>query len=58
MDTKEGVSPRRIAEHLDRGDEPNIRTALTAMQKRGVTEMVPGIKPQRWRLAPPYRSAT
>ncbi|GAA0543717.1 hypothetical protein [Actinomadura livida] len=56
MDTEEGVSPRHIAEYLDRGDEPNIRTALAAMQKRGVAEMVPGIKPQRWRLAPQYRS--
>ncbi|MFE9107603.1 hypothetical protein [Actinomadura geliboluensis] len=55
MDTEEGTSPREIAEYLDRGDEPNIRTALTAMQKRGVAEMVPGIKPQRWRLASPYR---
>jgi hypothetical protein len=57
MDTEEGVSPRQIAGHLDRSDEPNIRTALTAMQKRGVAEMVPGMKPQRWRLALPYRSA-
>ncbi|TMR06951.1 hypothetical protein ETD83_02785 [Actinomadura soli] len=56
MDTQDGVSPRQIAGHLKRDDEPNIRTALAAMQKRGVTERVPEVKPQRWRLAPPYRS--
>src|SRR6266566_520072 len=36
MRSEMGVSPRQIAQHLDRGDEPNIRTALAAMQKRGV----------------------
>src|ERR1700719_2084840 len=39
MASEEGVSPRQIAQELDRGDEPNIRTALTAMQKRGVAEL-------------------
>src|SRR6185312_7165601 len=47
MRSEAGVSPRQIAQHLDRGDEPNIRTALAAMQKRGVTELVPGGGPQR-----------
>jgi hypothetical protein len=55
MDTEEGVSPRNIAQHLDRTDEPNIRTALAAMRKRGVAELAPGAGPQRWRLAEPYR---
>jgi hypothetical protein len=58
MDSEAGVSPRQITQHLDRGDEPNIRTALAAMQKRGVTELVPGAVPQRWRLAAPYRRAS
>jgi hypothetical protein len=56
MDSEAGISPRQIAQHLDRSDEPNIRTALAAMQKRGVTELVPAAVPQRWRLAGPYRS--
>jgi hypothetical protein len=56
MRSEAGVSPRQIAQHLDRRDEPNIRTALAAMQKRGVTELVPGSGPQRWRLTLPYRS--
>jgi hypothetical protein len=55
MDSEAGISPRQIAQHLNRGDEPNVRTALAAMQKRGVTELVPGAVPQRWRLAAPYR---
>jgi hypothetical protein len=55
MDTQEGVSPRQITQYLERGDEPNIRTALAAMQRRGVTELVPASGPQRCRLAPPYR---
>ena len=55
MRSETGMSPRQIAKHLDRDDEPNIRTALTAMQKRGVTELIPGVSPQRWRLALPYR---
>lgn len=58
MDTDEGVSPRQIAQQLDRGDEPNIRTALTAMQKRGVAELVPGKTPQHWRLTALYRPGT
>jgi hypothetical protein len=55
MDTDEGVSPRQITQSLERQDEPNIRTALVAMHKRGVVERAPGPGPQRWRLAEPYR---
>jgi hypothetical protein len=55
MNSDQGVSPRQITVHLDRNDEPNIRTALAAMQKRGVTELVPEPGPQRWRLTSQYR---
>jgi hypothetical protein len=58
MDSEAGTSPREITQHLERGDEPNIRTALAAMQKRGVAELVPGAVPQRWRLASIYRRAS
>jgi hypothetical protein len=58
MDSEAGVSPRQITQHLDRADEPNVRTALAAMQKRGVAELVPGAVPQRWRLAAPYRRSS
>jgi hypothetical protein len=57
MDSDQGTSPREVTQHLNRGDEPNVRTALAAMQKRGVTELVPGAVPQRWRLTTPYRRA-
>src|SRR6266567_3012878 len=32
MRSEMGVSPRQIAQHLDRGDEPNIRTALATQR--------------------------
>lgn len=57
MKSETGVSPRQIAQHLDRGDEPNVRTALAAMQKRGVAELIPAVSPQRWRLTLPYRGS-
>ena len=59
MDSEDGVSPRQITQRIGRdlNEEPNIRTALLAMQKRGVTEMIPGVTPQRWRLTAPYRRA-
>jgi hypothetical protein len=41
MDTEEGVSPRQIAQQLDRGDEPNIRTALTAMKSAASQNLYP-----------------
>ncbi len=44
MDTEEDVSPSQIVEHLDCGDDPNIRTALTAMQERPVAELVSEVK--------------
>jgi hypothetical protein len=56
MDSEAGISPRQIAQHLNRGDEPNVRTALGALQRRGVSELVPDVSPQRWRLAPAYRT--
>jgi hypothetical protein len=57
MMSEEGVSPRQITQYLDRGDEPNIRTALGAMQKRGVAELIPAVSPQRWRLTLAYRKS-
>jgi hypothetical protein len=57
MMSETGISPRKIAQHLDRSDEPNVRTALAAMQKRGVAELIPAVSPQRWRLTLPYRSS-
>lgn len=55
MDSDQGVSPRQITQHLERGDEPNVRGALERMRDRGVTELVPEPGPQRWRLTVAYR---
>ncbi len=55
MAEEDGVKPRAIAEYLERGDEPNVRMALQALAKRGVTELVPGSSPQRWRLSEVFR---
>jgi hypothetical protein len=55
INSEVGMSPREITRQLTRDDEPNIRTALAAMAKRGVTELVPAATPQRWRLTAAYR---
>ena len=55
MASEHGVKPRAITEHLERGDEPNVRTTLQALAKRGITELVPGSSPQRWRLTAAFR---
>ncbi len=36
-------------------DQPNAYTTLQSLQGQGIVEMVPGVQPQRWRLAPQYR---
>jgi hypothetical protein len=50
-----GFSPREIAKKLDRGDEPNVRSALDRMRDRGITELVAGCGTQRWQLTVSYR---
>lgn len=54
LDNEAGVSPREITLQIGRDDEPNVRSALAALEKRGVAEQVPGVSPQRWRLTRPY----
>lgn len=56
-DADSGISPREVARALERGDEPNVRTALNKLGDRGVAELVPGLPTQRWRLTAPYRQA-
>lgn len=55
MTSEEGVKPRAITDYLERGDEPNVRMTLQALARRGITELVPGSSPQRWRLVPAFR---
>lgn len=54
LDNEAGVAPREITLLIGRDDEPNVRGALAALEKRGVAEQVPGVSPQRWRLARSY----
>lgn len=51
----DGISPREIANAMDRSDEPNVRSALNRLAERGVAERVPDLPTQRWRLTAPYR---
>ena len=37
-------------------DKPNTYTTLRALERAGLVEMVRGQTPQRWRLAPRYRT--
>jgi alkylated DNA nucleotide flippase Atl1 len=39
-------------------DGPNTHTSLQALHKAGLVELVPGATPQRWRLAPRYRTTS
>ena len=50
-----GFSPREIAKQLNRGDEPNIPSALDRMRERGITELVAGFGTQRWQPTLSYR---
>jgi alkylated DNA nucleotide flippase Atl1 len=36
-------------------DSPNAYLTLQALQKQGLVELVAGVEPQHWRLAPKYR---
>jgi hypothetical protein len=56
MNTDRGLSPREVCRHLGRNDEANVRTALQALRRKGVAELVPGEPKQRWRLTAPYRT--
>jgi hypothetical protein len=56
MRSDKGLSPREVCTLVDNDDEPNVRTSLNGMVKRGVMERVPGITPQRFRLVARYRS--
>ena len=49
------LSPREITKNLDRGDEPNVRSTLYALEQRGIVERVPGLPTQRWRLTRLFR---
>ena len=57
MRTANGLSPREVCHLVSNDDEPNVRTSLKGMVKRGIMEYVPGVSPQRFRLIARYRPA-
>lgn len=56
MLTERGLSPREVCQAVGNDDEPNVRTSLKGMVKRGIMEIVPGETPQRFRLVARFRS--
>jgi hypothetical protein len=56
MYTEQGVTPRKIMEVTGRHDEPNIRSSLDGMIRRGFAELVPGhTRPLRFRMTERFR---
>ncbi|GGK96048.1 MGMT family protein [Mangrovihabitans endophyticus] len=55
--TEDGMKSADVALAIDY-DGPNTHTSLQALQKAGLVELVPGVTPQRWRLAPRYRTTS
>jgi hypothetical protein len=56
MYTARGVTARQIMEVTGRHDEPNIRSSLDGMIRRGFSELVPGhTRPLRFRMTERFR---
>jgi hypothetical protein len=56
MYTEQGVTARRIMEVIGRNDEPNVRSSLDGMIRRGFAELVPGhTRPLRFRMTERFR---
>jgi len=53
--TEEGVKTSDVAGEISY-EVPNTHSTLQALERAGLVEMVPGVSPQRWRLAPRYRA--
>jgi hypothetical protein len=56
MYTEQGATARRIMEATGRHDEPNIRSSLDGMIRRGFVELVPGhTRPLKFRMTERFR---
>ena len=56
MYTEQGMTARQITEVTGRHDEPNIRSSLDGMIRRGFAELVPGsTRPLRFRMTERFR---
>jgi alkylated DNA nucleotide flippase Atl1 len=54
LNGEEGLKTSEIGDRISM-DSANAYLTLQALQKQGLVELVPGVEPQRWRLAPKYR---
>lgn len=55
LDNEEGMKTSEVANAITY-DVPNTYTTLQALERAGLIQMIPGVTPQRWRLAPRYRN--
>jgi alkylated DNA nucleotide flippase Atl1 len=53
--TEEGMKTAEVAAAIDY-EIPNTYSTLQTLERAGLVEMIPGVTPQRWRLAPRYRT--
>jgi alkylated DNA nucleotide flippase Atl1 len=52
----EGLSTAEIAKAMNGYDVPNAYLTLRRLEQMDIAELIPGSKPQRWRLHPKHRS--
>lgn len=55
LSTESGLKTADIAAAIDY-EVPNTHATLQTLQRNGLIELVPGVVPQTWRLAPRYRN--
>jgi len=53
-ESDDGLKTGEIAAAVEM-DQPNAYTTLQTLQNQGIVEMIPGVQPQRWRIAAKYR---
>ncbi|MDP9435985.1 MAG: helix-turn-helix domain-containing protein [Actinomycetota bacterium] len=54
---EEGLKTSDVASAISY-EVPNTYSTLQALERAGMVELVPGVTPQRWRLAPRYRTTS
>lgn len=53
----EGMKTSDVASSIGY-EVPNTYSTLQALERAGLVEMIPGVSPQHWRLAPRYRATS
>ncbi len=57
LGTEQGLKTAEVAGGINY-EVPNTYSTLQALERAGLVEMVPGVTPQTWRLAPRYRTTS